>query len=207
LLLLFLLDGIFTLSALLLHLLELLLLLEEGLLGVSDVLLVEGDLGQVGVEVSLAGGEADEEGTVAVVDAVVGHVQEVFDLELELAGAGNDLADVGLAVTVGLELTLDKLRLLVLQVVAEDALALLATHTVEVNANVEQYWVWVADGYHLHVEGLLLLLEAHNSPGEVWKRRAALFLIGLDGPFKHANGSLASLGLGLKLLVLELVVL
>lgn len=206
-LLLFLLDGIFTLSALLLHLLELLLLLEEGLLGVSDVLLVEGDLGQVGVEVSLAGGEADEEGTVAVVDAVVGHVQEVFDLELELAGAGNDLADVGLAVTVGLELTLDKLRLLVLQVVAEDALALLATHTVEVNANVEQYWVWVADGYHLHVEGLLLLLEAHNSPGEVWKRRAALFLIGLDGPFKHANGSLASLGLGLKLLVLELVVL
>lgn len=75
-------NGLLSSSALFLDLLDGSLFFKEDLLLSCEHHLVESNLVHVGVKVSLAGSEADEEGAIAVVVAVVGHVQEVFDLSL-----------------------------------------------------------------------------------------------------------------------------
>lgn len=111
---------------------------------------------------------------------------------------------MGLVILVWLEFTLNKLLLLVSQVLEKNALALVTVAPVEVNVNVEHHLVWVADGHELHVNVFLLFFELLNFL--VMYGLATLLGVGVSSSFIEANGALASASFGLNFLVVEFVV-
>lgn len=124
---------------------------------------METDPGHVCIGIDGAGGKAHKEGSTFVVEAVASHVHEVFNGGFKLTRAGNDLDDVGHAVTIGLELTFVELFLPVSQILEEDALALLFATAMQVDVHVKHHVVRIAVDDLLHVDCFLLFLEVGYS--------------------------------------------